>query len=103
MSQDEMIGKLLAFLDASPSPYHAVTNLSTRLADKGFKKLYETSSWSNDIKLGGKYYFTRNGSAMVAFCIGRQFVIKDIIQLLYYNLIFLERREWNQDGCCTYG
>lgn len=72
--KDEMIRKLLSFLDHSPSPYHAVSNLSKRLVDSGFQRLEEGQSWNESVKAGGKYYFTRNGSAMVAFTIGGKYV-----------------------------
>jgi aspartyl aminopeptidase len=74
MSEGEMIGRLLAFLDASPSPYHAVSNLSKRLGSVGFHRLDEGGSWEGAVQAGGKYYFTRNGSAMVAFAIGKKYV-----------------------------
>lgn len=36
---------LLAFIDASPSPYHAVAEAARRLADAGFEAVAETASW----------------------------------------------------------
>ena len=67
-----LVPKLLVFLDASPSPYHAVDGVKKRLAAVGFQQLQERSSWS--LSRGGRYYFTRNGSALVAFAIGGKFV-----------------------------
>jgi aspartyl aminopeptidase len=32
----------------------------------------ERDSWSSSLKNGGKYYFTRNGSTLAAFAIGKQ-------------------------------
>lgn len=74
MSEGEMISRLLAFLDASPSPYHAVNNLSKRLGLVGFNRLDEGSSWDGALQPGGRYYFTRNGSAMIAIAIGKKYV-----------------------------
>lgn len=67
-----MISKLLSFLDASPSPYHAVDQLKNHLLNSNFNLLAENKLWT--IKKGEKYCFTRNGSAMVAFAIGSKYV-----------------------------
>jgi aspartyl aminopeptidase len=40
------IADLLDFIDASPSPYHAVATASERLAAAGFTRLDETDDWS---------------------------------------------------------
>lgn len=85
MTETEMISKLLAFLDASPSPYHAVSNLSKRLGAVGFNRLDEGSSWEGAVQAGGKYYFTRNGSAMVAFAIGKKYVAQNNKLIYVYS------------------
>ena len=59
------IENLMAFLDASPSVYHAVANLAAVLEDAGYTQLFENKDW--DIVPGGKYYLTRGGSAVMAF------------------------------------
>ncbi|GAA5806802.1 hypothetical protein MFLAVUS_000150 [Mucor flavus] len=56
------------FLNASPSPFHAVHESSRRLEKAGFQKISERDQWQ--LKKKGKYYFTRNGSSLVAFVIG---------------------------------
>lgn len=45
---------------------------SKRLKAAGFQKLSERQSWKG-LKTGGKYYFTRNASTIVAFAIGNKF------------------------------
>lgn len=60
---------LLTYLDHSPSPYHAVANLCSELDALGYEKLSENRTWA--LKEGGKYYFTRNSSALVAFRVPR--------------------------------
>jgi len=60
---------LLSFINGSPSPFHAVDNLTRRLSELGYERLSEGRSWS--LTPGGKYYVTRNGSAMLAFRIPR--------------------------------
>ena len=60
---------LLTFIDRSPSPFHAVDNLCRELAEAGYTRLSESSSWQ--LAHGGKYFVTRNGSALLAFRIPR--------------------------------
>lgn len=59
---------LLAFLDASPSPWHAVAVTTTRLAAAGFASLDEGERWS--LQPGGRYYVVRGGSSLIAFSLG---------------------------------
>lgn len=60
---------LLAFLSMCPSRFHAVSHLGGKLEEAGYTRLSEGSSWS--LASGGKYYVTRNGSALLAFRIPR--------------------------------
>ena len=59
---------LLAVLDASPSPWHAVAVTTTRLAAAGFASLDEGERWS--LQPGGRYYVVRGGSSLIAFSLG---------------------------------
>ncbi len=59
------IEKLLRFLTQSPTPYHAVSNLVSRLETAGYKQLKEQDQWGNLKR--GKYYVTRNESSLIAF------------------------------------
>ncbi|MDD7804509.1 MAG: M18 family aminopeptidase [Endozoicomonas sp. (ex Botrylloides leachii)] len=68
MCQQSFNQALLDFLHASPTPYHAVKNMSDILDANGFQKLLEGESWS--LKSKGRYYVTRNDASIVAFCIG---------------------------------
>lgn len=63
----ELSKELLAFLDASPSCFHAVKNLSDLLTEAGFTQLAENQRWQ--IQPGGTYFVTRNGSSLCAFTI----------------------------------
>ena len=40
------VTSLLGFIDGSPSPYHAVDNVATRLAAAGFRLLDERQPWT---------------------------------------------------------
>ncbi|KAH8694135.1 aspartyl aminopeptidase [Talaromyces proteolyticus] len=62
----------LSFVNASPTPYHAVKSGKDLLASAGFKEIKERDSWSSTLHPGGKYYLTRNGSTLVAFAIGKK-------------------------------
>ncbi len=62
---DQRTKKLLAFLDASPSVYHAAANIENELKNAGYTRLNETQKW--ELVPGGKYYLTRGGSAVLAF------------------------------------
>ena len=59
---------LRAFVDASPSPFHAVAELARRLTAAGFTELEETAGWS--LQPGAEHFVVRQGS-LVAFRIGR--------------------------------
>lgn len=59
--------ELLKFLEQSPTSFHAVANLSDILEKKGFLPLKESQRW--EIVPGGRYFVTRNGSALIAFAI----------------------------------
>ena len=59
------IQNLCDFLDASPSVYHAAANVASMLDAAGFVRLSEGDKWT--LQKGGKYYFTRGGSAVMAF------------------------------------
>jgi len=62
---------LLNFIKASPTAFHAAYNAECELEKNGFIKLSENSKW--DLKKGGKYYFTRNSSSVMAFVIPQEF------------------------------
>ena len=58
---------LAAFLESSPSCFHAVANMRDELLKNGFTELQENQKWQ--LRPGGKYFATRNGSALIAFTI----------------------------------
>jgi aspartyl aminopeptidase len=56
---------LLAFLAASPTPYHAVASATALLESSGFHPLTPHETWE---ELGaGRYFVVHEGSALVAF------------------------------------
>lgn len=62
--------KLLKFIQKSPTAFQAVEEMSQRLQKEGFKELKEEKHW--DLKAGGKYFVTRNHSAVIAFSIPKK-------------------------------
>ncbi len=58
---------LCAFLDRSPSPYHAAEEAARRLSAAGFSALSEHDAW--ELSPGDRRYFLRAGT-IVAFIVG---------------------------------
>jgi aspartyl aminopeptidase len=67
--QDSFNADLMAFLDASPTPFHAVLSMKKMLGNAGFSELSEAGEWM--LKAGDKHFVTRNGSSIIAFVVGR--------------------------------
>ena len=61
----ELTEKLLNFIEASPSVYHAIDTLRKRLCAAGYTELYEKDAWT--LTAGGRYFVTRGSSSLVAF------------------------------------
>jgi len=61
----EGIGGLMAFIDRTPTAFHAVENIGGMLAQAGFERLEEGCQWR--LSPGGSYFLTRNRSSLVAF------------------------------------
>ena len=67
---ESRIQDLCGFLNRSHSVYHAVAALTEILENAGYIRLREKDIWA--LQPGGKYYLTRNGSALAAFRVPRQ-------------------------------
>jgi aspartyl aminopeptidase len=61
---------LLHFIDASPSPWHAVHSVEQRLLAQGFTQLQEAERWK--LEVGGRYYVVRGGSSIISFKLGQK-------------------------------
>ncbi|WP_309896153.1 M18 family aminopeptidase [Archangium sp.] len=65
---DAAANDLLAYIDASPTPYHAVRETIRRLSAQGYRALDEREPW--DLKPGDKVYVTRGDTSIAAFHLG---------------------------------
>ncbi len=70
---------LLQFLQRSPTPFHAVSNLSEMLEHAGFARLDESEAWQ--LEKGSSYYVVRNDSAIIAFKTGESSLAENGIRL----------------------
>jgi aspartyl aminopeptidase len=59
---------LMKFIGDSPTSFHAVRNICTLLADRGFTELKEQDDWQ-DLP-GGSYYIRRNSSSVIIAVLG---------------------------------
>ena len=63
--EENYVQKLLAFIDQSPTCYHAVDMIQREFRD--YTLLNEGEKWN--LKPGGKYCVIRNGSSIIAFAL----------------------------------
>ncbi len=71
---------LLAFLQASPTPFHATREMANRLAKAGFIRLDEADSWV--LEKNQKYFVTRYDGAIIAFTTGTGDMLKHGIRMV---------------------
>ena len=70
MNELSSLEGLARFLGSSYTAYQAVQNAAAFLAAHGFCPLLESEEWN--LQRGGRYFTTRNGSALIAFTLGEQ-------------------------------
>ncbi len=68
MNQEIFNSSLFSFLQSSPTPFHAVSNMAEVLLSNGFHQLQENMVWQ--LQPGNGYFVSRDGGAIVAFTIG---------------------------------
>ncbi len=64
----DAVADLLAFIDRSPTPYHAVAEGVRRLKAVGFREAFESDVW--DLSPGDAHYVVRNDGSLIAFQLG---------------------------------
>ncbi len=67
-SNASFVNEFVEFMTESCSAYHAVEASSKIMDNAGFTRIYEDSEWK--LVKGGKYYFTRNTTSLIAFTVG---------------------------------
>lgn len=80
MEHAEFNKDLLKFLNASPTPWHAVDTMKKRLDAAGFQALDEREDWSLAARQG--YYVIRNGSSIIAFRTGSRDVATSGVRMV---------------------
>ncbi|MBE0486463.1 M18 family aminopeptidase [Marinobacter sp.] len=80
MEHTEFNNDLIQFLNASPTPWHAVNTMTSRLDAAGFQSLDEREEWN--LEQGKGYYAIRNGSSLVAFRTGTKDVVTSGIRMV---------------------
>lgn len=63
--------EVIEFIDESPSSYHVVKNCSDILDENGFERIMPREKW--ELKKGGKYFFKKSSSTIIAFTVGENF------------------------------
>lgn len=71
---------LIKFIDNSPSSFHGVEKTKEKLIENNFIELDLKDSWK--IEKAGKYFTTKNGSALIAFTIGKDELYKTGFRLI---------------------
>ena len=71
---------LMAFLDESPSPFHAVTAMQRTLQEHGFNDLDPNAPWT--IGDRDKALVLRNGSSLIAFRMGSASLIESGVRMI---------------------
>eukprot|EP00250_Pteridium_aquilinum_P006388 c16327_g1_i1 orf=191-1921(-) len=66
-----IVHDLIAFLNESWTPFHATAEVKRLLLEAGFQLLKEEDEWK--VMPGGRYFFTRNMSTIIAFAVGQKF------------------------------
>jgi aspartyl aminopeptidase len=77
---DSFNADLVEFLDASPTPFHAVLSMGKMLLKAGFTELNESVEWT--LEAGNKHFVTRNGSSIIAFVVGHDDLVTNGIRLV---------------------
>jgi aspartyl aminopeptidase len=76
----DLVADLLAFIDAAPTPYHAVTEAIRRLGAAGFRPLLESDPWR--LSPGDRAYVSRADGSLIALRIGAESPVRTGFRLI---------------------
>jgi len=76
----DLVADLLAYIDRSPSPYHAVAETERRLRGGGYSRLEERAVW--DLTPGSKCFVVRGDGSLIAFHVGSTMPAKGGFRLI---------------------
>ncbi|MDM8533215.1 M18 family aminopeptidase [Clostridiaceae bacterium HSG29] len=72
--------ELIDFIYESPSAFHVVENVKAKLIKNDFKELDLREKWN--IEKNGKYFVTKNDSAVISFIIGKGDIEKEGFRII---------------------
>ena len=101
-----MTADLLAFIEASPTPFHAVASACARLDVAGFRALRETDAWDN--LGGGRYYVVTAETNLIAFVVPADLAQRTSFRIIGAhtdspNLRLKPSSEYTQEGYAQLG
>lgn len=70
MQPDRFNQDFFQFLQASPTPFHAVANMAGKLRAAGFQQLLESDFW--ELRAGSSYFIIRDNGALAAFTLASE-------------------------------
>ncbi len=68
MNNDQFNQQFFAYLQSSPTPFHAVANIEDYLLQHNFSRLQENEKWR--LNRGESYFISRENGAIIAFSLG---------------------------------
>lgn len=80
MKQKEFAKDLIDFIYDSPTSFNAVNTSKKILNKNGFEELRLNEKWK--LRIGGKYYITKNSSALVSFVINSDNIEKEGFRII---------------------
>ena len=80
MNNKDFARDLINYIYESPTAFHAVKTSVSFLNQNGFKEINLNDKWHLDF--GGKYYITKNSSALIAFVINSDDIDKDGFRII---------------------
>jgi len=80
MNTNHFNRQLFSFLQSSPTPFHAVSNIEDLLLSHNFSELHEDQRWH--LQQGNSYFVSRDNGAIIAFTLGEQESVEDGFRML---------------------